>query len=119
MSSDLDIEPVGGLAGAAIDQDAAEDTAPMRLPARQAAMAPDVALAATRHRRSDAGRDTARYAAERKTSGAAFRVTDNRTSLVVREFSDEAQLRARAYGRAIADAKLAAARGGITTDVTA
>ncbi|MFZ5734181.1 MAG: hypothetical protein ACOY4O_15710 [Pseudomonadota bacterium] len=51
---------------------------------------------------------------DRAAAQVVYKVVDNRTSLVIRQFPDEALLRSRAYGRALEEARLAARKQAVT-----
>ena len=62
--------------------------------------AADGSLAARNNSQADGDRLSRQVIIDRAAAEVVYRVVDNRTALVVRQFPDEARLRARAYVRA-------------------
>jgi hypothetical protein len=103
MGADFNIRPIGGsvitaIAGPA--PDAAMTAVPTELPRDKTVSAPDTLLAASNNPQANADRLQKQIVIDRAAAEIVYRVVDNRTSLVVRQFPDEARLRARAYLRA-------------------
>jgi uncharacterized FlaG/YvyC family protein len=106
MGTDFNIKPVGGPVAAPVvrpQPDAAKRAVETELPP------PKTATAAPSAARNDLQPDTSNLSdqivIDRAAAEIVYRVVDNRTSLVVRQFPDEARLRARAYLRAQDEAK--------------
>jgi hypothetical protein len=106
MGTDFNIKPVGGPVAAPVvrpQPDAAKRAVETELPP------PKTTTAAAAAARNDLQPDTSNLSQQividRAAAEIVYRVVDNRTSLVVRQFPDEARLRARAYLRAQDEAK--------------
>lgn len=109
MSTDFSVKPVGAPAAASVIKplpDAVKDAVSTDLPPSQTATASDNASAM----RNDAQNANDRFARDIQIDRAAativYRIVDNRTGLVIRQYPDEARLRARAYYRQIEDGKM-------------
>ena len=104
MSTDFSIKPVGAPVAAPIVQpirEAAEKAVATELPARQSVMASD-AGASARYQANVANPSVSNQVIIDRDAGAiVYQVVDNRTSLVVRQFPEEAVLRRRAYFHAL------------------
>jgi len=100
MSTDFSIKPVGAPVAAPIVQpisEAAEQAVATELPARQSVTAAD-AGASTRNNANVATRSLSNQVViDREAASIVYQVVDNRTSLVVKQFPEEAVLRRRAY----------------------
>jgi hypothetical protein len=111
MSSDFSIKPVGAPAATAIAQPAspaADEAVATELPAHQSVAAAD-ASPRVRNDAQDASDGVSHQVIiDRDAASIVYRVVDNRTSLVLKQFPDQAILRRRAYFRALEDAKEAA-----------
>lgn len=108
MSTDFSVKPVGAPVAASIAKplpDSAKDAVSTDLPPSQTATASDNASAM----RNDAQNANDRFAhdiqIDRAAAAIVYRVVDNRTGLVIRQYPDEARLRARAYYRQLDDTK--------------
>lgn len=102
MSSDFSIKQVGSPTAAPLPPPpsaAADDAVATDLPAHQSVTAAD---AATRVRNDPqaAGATSNHVIFDRDAGAIVYQVVDNRTSLVLRQFPDQASLRRRAYSRA-------------------
>ena len=117
MSTDFSIKPVGAPVAAPIVQpirEAAEKAVATELPARQSVTASD-AGASARYEANVANSSVSNQVIiDRAAASIVYRVVDNRTSLVVRQFPEEAVLRRRAYFRAVDLTKDAPARLRVT-----
>jgi hypothetical protein len=103
MSIDFSIRPVGGPVATPVvspQPDAAKHAVETELPPRKSTTA---ASAATRN--SLQPETSNQIVIDRAAAEIVYRVVDTRTSVVVRQFPDEARLRARAYLRAQDEAK--------------
>ena len=103
MGTDFSIKPVGGsVAATLIDPTSvgAKTAVQTDLPAHKAVMAADASVAARNNPQDDSDRLSRQVIIDRAAAEVVYRVVDNRTALVVRQFPDEARLRARAYLRA-------------------
>jgi hypothetical protein len=108
MSTDFNIKPVGAPVAAPIVQpisEAAHHAVATELPASQSVVASD---AGARASDSNAVRVSISNASvsnqvviDRDTQSVVYQVVDNRTSLVVKQFPEEAVLRRRAYFHAL------------------
>ncbi len=103
MVADFSIKPVGASVAAPLIEpasEAAHAAVPTQLPAAKAVTAVDSTLAARNNPQAESDRLSRRVVIDRAAAEVVYRVVDNRTSLVVRQFPDETRLRARAYLRA-------------------
>ncbi len=103
MVADFSIRPIGASVAtpaAGPSPDAAKNAVPTQLPAEKTVSAADTAQKANNNPQSDADRLSHQIVIDRDANQVVYRVVDNRTTLVVRQFPDEARLRARAYLRA-------------------
>lgn len=120
MGMDFNIKPVGGSAAMpSIDPspDAAKATVQTLLPPHKAVTAPNPVMTSLDNPQTDSERLSRQVIIDRAAAEVVYRVVDNRTALVVRQFPDEARLRARAYLRAIELARAESANRN--TDVSA
>jgi hypothetical protein len=121
MSTDFSIKPVGAPVAAPIAppvSEAVDRAVATELPARQSVTVADASVRA----RVDADVTKAslsnQVTIDRAAASIVYQVIDSRTSLVVKQFPDEAILRRRAYFRALDLTKDAPTRP-LVTDVTA
>lgn len=108
MSTDFSIRPVGAsvtIQAPGPAPDAVKSAVPTELPSDKAVNAP-AALPRAANQIPSGGNDLSHQVMiDRAAAEIVYRVVDNRTSLVIRQFPDEAKLRARAYLRAQDEAK--------------
>jgi hypothetical protein len=108
MSSDLSIKPVGTPLAAPMLQPAspaADEAVATELPAPQSVAAAD-ASPRLRHDTESAGDHLSHHVIlDRDAALVVYQVVDNRTSLVVTQYPEQAVLRRRAYFRALNLAK--------------
>lgn len=107
MGMDFNIKPVGGSVAAPVaepSQDAARSAVPTELPPHKSVTAAEAAIATNLQTNNDGL--SRQVVIDREAAEIVYRVVDNRTALVVRQFPDDARLRARAYLRAEDDARL-------------
>ena len=111
MSSDFSIKPVGTPVATAMAQPAspaADEAVATELPAHQSVAAAD-ASPRVRHDTQGASDGVSHQVIlDRDAASIVYQVVDNRTSLVIKQFPDQAILRRRAYFRALEEAKKAA-----------
>ena len=104
MSTDFNIKPVGAPVAAPVVQpirEAAEQAVATELPARQSVTASD-AGASARYETNVANPSVSNQVIiDRDAAAIVYQVVDNRTSLVVKQFPEEAVLRRRAYFHAL------------------
>jgi hypothetical protein len=104
MSSDFSIKPAGAPVAAPMPQPAspaANEAVATELPAHQSVAAADASPRA-RHDTQSVGGDTSNNViVDRDAGSVVYQVVDNRTSLVVKQYPDQAVLRRRAYFRAL------------------
>ena len=103
MGTDFSIKPVGGSVAATLVEPTpvgAKTAVQTDLPARKAVTATDASVTAQNNPQADSDRLSHQVIIDRAAAEVVYRVVDNRTALVVRQFPDEARLRARAYLRA-------------------
>ena len=103
MGTDFSIKPVGLSVAASIIEPTtvgAKAAVQTELPARKAVTAADASVAAQNNPQSDNDRLSRQVVIDHAAAEVVYRVVDNRTALVVRQFPDEPRLRARAYLRA-------------------
>jgi hypothetical protein len=110
MSSDLSVKPVGTPLAAPMLQPAspaADEAVATELPAPQSVAAAD-ASPRLRHDTESAGDHLSHHVIlDRDAALVVYQVVDNRTSLVVTQYPEQAVLRRRAYFRALNLAKAA------------
>ncbi|SRR6478752_3119657 len=104
MGTDFSIKPVGAPVATSIVQPAghaADDAVATQLPPSQSVTAADVSVR-IRNDLQTSGDTLSRQAyIDTDAASIVYQVVDNRTSLVVKQFPDEAMLRRRAYLRAL------------------
>ena len=103
MGMDFNIKPVGGSVATPYIEpspDGAKAAVPTQLPPEKAVTAPDKSRAVKNNPQPDNDRLSRQVVIDRAAAEVVYRVVDKTTSLVVRQFPDEARLRARAYLRA-------------------
>jgi len=104
MGMDFNIKPANAPAAVSFVQpanDAARDAVTTQLPASQTITAADVS-ARIRNDSSGGNAGTSHQTVfDHDAASMVYQVVDNRTSIVVRQFPDEAMLRRRAYFRAM------------------
>jgi uncharacterized FlaG/YvyC family protein len=103
MGTDLSIKPVGGSVTATLVEPTpvgAKTAVQTDLPAHKTVTAADAAAEVHNNLQADSDRLSRQVIIDRAAAEVVYRVVDNRTSLVVRQYPDEARLRARAYLRA-------------------
>jgi hypothetical protein len=108
MGADFNIKAVGASVAApfvAPAPQAAKTAVATQLPPRQTVTASDASVAAQPDPQADSGQRSQQVIIDRAAAEVVYRVVDNLTHLVVRQFPDEARLRARAYVRALDLAK--------------
>jgi uncharacterized FlaG/YvyC family protein len=103
MAADFSIRPISAsvatpAAGPA--PDAVKSAVPTQLPAQKTVCAAETAQRVNNDPDLDSERLSHQIVIDRDANQVVYRVVDNRTALVVRQFPDEARLRARAYLRA-------------------
>lgn len=111
MSSDFSIKPVGAPVATAIAQPgsaAADEAVATELPAHQSVAAADASPRVRNDAQGASDGVSHQVIIDRDAASIVYRVVDNRTSLVLKQFPDQAILRRRAYFRALEDAKEAA-----------
>ena len=100
MSTDFSIKPVGAPVAAPIIQpisEAAEQAVATELPASQSVTAVDAGTS-THYNANVASHSLSNQVViDREAASIVYQVVDNRTSLVVKQFPEEAVLRRRAY----------------------
>ncbi len=104
MSADFNIKPVGASVAATYVEpasDAAKTAVPTQLPSDKAVAAPDASQLARNNPQADSDRLSRQIVIDRAAAEIVYRTVDSRTSLVVRQWTDAARLRARAYLRAL------------------
>jgi len=104
MGMDFNIKPANAPAAVSFAQpagDTVRDAVATQLPASQTITAADVS-ARVRNESSGGNAGTSHQTVfDRDAASMVYQVVDNRTSIVVRQFPDEAMLRRRAYFRAM------------------
>jgi hypothetical protein len=116
MSSDFSIKPVGTPVAAPMPppaSPAADEAVTTELPARQSVAAADTSPR-LRHDTESASDNLSHHVIFDRDASIVYQVVDNRTSLVVRQYPDQAVLRRRAYFRALDLARAEQLRHPIT-----
>jgi hypothetical protein len=108
MSSDFSIKPVGAPAAAPTVQPAspaADQAVATDLPAHQSVAAAEAAPRVRNDTQNAGGNTSHQVILDRAAGSVVYRVVDNRTSLVLKQFPDQSVLRRRAYARALQQAR--------------
>ena len=103
MGTDFTIKPVGGSVAATFVEPTpvgAKTAVQTDQPAHKTVTAADASVTVQNNPQADSDRLSHQVIIDRAAAEIVYRVVDNRTALVVRQFPDEARLRARAYLRA-------------------
>jgi hypothetical protein len=117
MSTDFSIKPVGAPAAAPIAPPvsaAAKEAVGTELPPSRSVTAADASSPASINADSVGPSVSHQVIIDREANALVYQVVDNRTTQVVRQFPDEAELRRRAYFRALDLSKQAPTRLGAT-----
>ena len=104
MGSDFNIKPVGAPVATAMAQPASPETdeaVATELPADKSVPAADASPRVRHDTQSASDGVSHQVIIDRDAGSIVYQVVDNRTSLVVRQFPDQAILRRRAYFRAL------------------
>ncbi|HEU4805439.1 MAG TPA: hypothetical protein VFS91_06475 [Nitrobacter sp.] len=104
MGTDFSIKPVGAPVATAVVQpasSAADDAVATQLPPSQSVTAADVSARVRNDPRTSGDTLSRQVIVDRDAASIVYQVVDNRTSLVVKQFPEEAMLRRRAYFRAL------------------
>jgi uncharacterized FlaG/YvyC family protein len=104
MSSDFSIKPVGAPVATAMTQPAspaADEAVATELPAHQSVAAADASPRLRNDTQSASDSVSHQVILDRDAASVVYQVVDNRTSLVVKQYPDQAVLRRRAYFRAL------------------
>ena len=108
MVTDFNIKPVGAPAVAQVvrpQPDAARHAVETDLPPPKSTTAAEAATTPRNNPQPDTSHLSNQVVIDRAAGAVVYQVVDNRTSLVVRQYPEEARLRARAYLRAEDEAK--------------
>jgi len=104
MSTDFNIKPVGASVVATYAEPAsgaARTDVPTQLPPDKTVTAPDASVQARINPQAETDRLSKQVIIDRAAAEIVYRTVDSATSLVIRQYPDEARLRARAYLRAM------------------
>ena len=104
MSSDFSIKPVGAPVATPMVQPAspaADEAVATELPAHQSVAAADASPRVRNDAQSASGNTSNNIVLDRDAASIVYQVVDNRTSLVIKQYPDQAVLRRRAYFRAL------------------
>ena len=104
MGMDFSIKPVGAPVATLVVQPAsntADDAVATQLPPSQSVTAADVSARVRNDPQPSGDTLSHQVFVDRDAASVVYQVVDNRTSLVVKQFPDEAMLRRRAYFRAL------------------
>jgi hypothetical protein len=104
MSSDFSIKPVGTPVATPMAQPAspaADEAVATDLPASQSVAAADASPRTRNDPHGSSGNTSNNVILDRDAASVVYQVVDNRTSLVVKQYPDQAVLRRRAYVRAL------------------
>jgi hypothetical protein len=108
MGTDFSIKPVGAPVATPVIQPAsaaADDAVATELPPSQSVTAADVSARIRNQPQATSDTLSRQVIVDRDAASMVYQVVDNRTSLVVKQFPEEAMLRRRAYFRALDLAK--------------
>jgi hypothetical protein len=100
MSSDFSIKPAG-TPPAQSPSPSADEAVATDLPAPQSVAPADTSARMRHDTQNTSGNTSDNVVLDRDAASVVYQVVDNRTSLVVRQYSDQAVLRRRAYFRAL------------------
>ena len=118
MGTDFSIKPIGAPIAAPAMQpatSAAEDAVATQLPPSQSVTAADVSARVRNDPQTSTDTLSHQVIVDRDAASMVYQVVDNRTSLVVKQYPDEAMLRRRAYFRTL-DMVKAERKQSIATD---
>jgi hypothetical protein len=108
MSSDFGIKPVGTPVATPMAQPASpasDEAVATDLPAPQSVSPADTGARMRHDTQNTSGNTSNNVVLDRDAASVVYQVVDNRTSLVVRQYPDQAVLRRRAYTRALERAR--------------
>ena len=104
MGTDFSIKPVGAPVAAPVVQPAspaADDAVATQLPPSKSVTATDISARARNDLRTSGDTLSRQVVVNRDAASVVYQVVDRRTSLVVKQFPEEAMLRRRAYFRTL------------------
>lgn len=104
MGTDFSVKPVGAPVAAVAVQPASSasvDAVATQLPPSQSVTAVEVSARVRNEPHASSDTLSRQVIVDRDAASMVYQVVDNRTSLVVKQFPDEAMLRRRAYFRAL------------------
>ncbi|ABA04370.1 conserved hypothetical protein [Nitrobacter winogradskyi Nb-255] len=104
MSADFSIKPIGTPVAAPVVQlasAAANDTVATELPPSQSVTAADISTRSRNDLQTSREALSRQVVVDRDAAAVVYQVVDRRTSLVVKQFPEEAMLRRRAYFRTL------------------
>lgn len=104
MGMDFNIKPVGAPAAISFVEPAGEavqNAVATQLPASQSITAVEISAAVRNDPQAASAGTSHQIIFDRDAASMVYQVVDNRTSIVVRQFPDEAMLRRRAYFHAL------------------
>jgi hypothetical protein len=108
MGTDFNVNPAGTAVAASIvrpQPDVVKAAVHTELPAPKTITPPDTSGATRNDQQSNNDNWSNQIVIDRAAAEIVYRVVDNRTSLVVKQYPDEARLRSRAYLRSLDEAK--------------
>jgi hypothetical protein len=109
MSTDFSIKPVGAPVVTPVvrsQPDAVKAAVPTELPSPKAVTPEDASTAVRNDPQSGIDDQSYQVDIDRAAATIVYRLVDSSTKLVLQQYPDEAQLRSRAYQRALDSAKL-------------
>lgn len=104
MGTDFSIKPVGGPVAAPVVQPASpatDNAVATQLPPSQSVTAADVSARVRNNQQAPRDALSRQVVVDRDAASVVYQVVDSRTSLVVKQFPEEAMLRRRAYFRTL------------------
>jgi hypothetical protein len=104
MGTDFSIKPVGAPVAAPVVQPAspaADDAVATQLPPSKSVTATDISARARNDLRTSGDTLSRQVVVDRDAASVVYQVVDRRTSVVVKQFPEEAMLRRRAYFRTL------------------
>jgi hypothetical protein len=108
MGADFNVNPIGTAVAASVvrpQPDVVKTAVHTELPAPKTITPPDTSGATRNDQQANSDNLSNQVVIDRAAAEIVYQVVDNRTSLVIKQFPDEARLRLHAYLRSVDEAK--------------